>query len=200
MSAAPLLPAMLMSHGCPTFSGDAVDFRDFARDFSEYLENACAASPGRATDQQCLALLGQCLDKRTQRHLRTQRDLRPDMTFEEYWSEFARLFGGDSEGLRRREWESVSLEADRELDLPAWKAFESDVVAAVTRDPHILDDEVEKKILQELPIRPVNWKEKVLGKIADKKEGCIGCASQSHAPLTRPHWKVCSMPCWESRW
>ena len=131
----PILPTMLLSQGSPQFSGMPEDWRDFSRDFQEYLDTACVGSQGVVTDQQHLKLLGFCLDKRTQKHLRTKRDLNPDLTFEEYWRELNALYGGDVDGNRRRAWENVSLDGAKELDPQTLRAFQTDVEAAVARDP-----------------------------------------------------------------
>ena len=97
-----LLSTMLLAKGAPEFSGKPEDWREFSRDFVEYLDNACAGSQGLVSDAQKLMLLGTCLDKRTQRTLRTRREVNPDLTFDEYWRELKTLYGGDMDGNRKR--------------------------------------------------------------------------------------------------
>ena len=97
------------------------------------------------SDQQRLMLLGNCLDKRTQRSLRTKRDINPDLTFEDYWRELKTHYGGDMDGNRRRAWENISLENPRELDIHTLHAFETELGAAIQRNPHLTEEEIEKK-------------------------------------------------------
>ena len=141
----PLLSTMLLANGAPEFSGRPEDWREFSRDFLEYMENACLGSQGMVSDQQRLMLLGNCLDKRTQRSLRTKRDINPDLTFEDYWRELKTHYGGDMDGNRRRAWENISLENPRELDIHTLHAFETELGAAIQRNPHLTEVEIEKK-------------------------------------------------------
>ena len=173
---------MLLAQGVPKFSGAEGDFRDYSREFPEYLNNLNAATPGGLTDTLCLTVLASSLDERSQRHLKTQRELRPDLTYAEYWGELCKVYGLGTEDRRKREWDSIGLDlAGGDLGLLALTVFQSDIAAAVVRDPHILEEEIERKILQELPRRPFNWHEKVVSKIADRRQG--------------RHWVKITKPC-----
>ena len=96
-------------------------------------------------------ILWDSLDLASQYKLQARRESDHHLTFEAFWRELDRDFGGDSSLRSREEWESVSLRGVYPLTRTEWRKFTAAFEATMVRVEDRTEGEVERRILWELP-------------------------------------------------
>ena len=178
----PLLMSILAFRALTNFSGEDIDWENFSRDWQVYEAMLEQSWGGKVPDLFMFEILYHSLDRSMQDKLRSSRIQNPTLTYHDFWESMEKIFVKDQSQIRRNDWRRVSLPRGNELSSQIWRAYQNAFELAVSRIEDITEQEIEAKIIQDLPSI---WRDPLVKAIVSRAQNEFWVRVAKPSPLTK---------------
>ena len=169
----PVLASIWQKMKKPNFSGCPEDVPQFVREWSEVEAVIRSSSIYPVNDLAILIELRGCLDAASAETLKAHMELNPQLTYHQFWEDFRRQWGVDTQKQNRADWRAVKLAksgADSsEVTLADWRLFQARFEITCNRVADRTDAEAYQLIFCQLTRRMQSELTKEQGKRRDSR-------------------------------